>query len=107
MSNEEYRAWAIEHEYEISHRLDYLASKCPHVSWNEAQKLWQLAVEKAKIFLSVEYICDASWGRGIAMVKDIFTEDIFALEQRRLEREQETIPYSNDEEVEEENWHGI
>lgn len=107
MSNEEYRTWMIEHEYEISRQTDYIARQCPRVTWNEAQKLWQLAVEKTKIFLKVEHICDATFGRGLMMVKNTFVESMRHLEQWRLEREQETIPYSNDEEVEEENWHGI
>lgn len=91
INNEAYREWAIEHEYEIPRQVNHLATKCPHVTWEEAQKLYQLAVEKAKIILKVEYICDATFGRGLAMVKDIFTEDITSLERFRLEKGQETF----------------
>ena len=91
VNNKAYREWAIEHEYEISHQVNYLAAKCPHVSWGEAQKLYQLAVEKAKIFLKVPHICDATFGRGISMVREIFTEDITSLEHWRIEQEQETF----------------
>ena len=85
MTNEAYREWAIEHEYEIPRRVFHLASKCPHVTWNEAQKLYQLAVENAKIILKVEHICDAAFGRGITLVNDIFTASITSLECFRVE----------------------
>lgn len=91
INNEAYREWAIEHEYEISRQVNHLATKCPHVSWEEAQKLYQLAVEKAKIFLKVSHICDATFGRGFSMVKKIFTEDITGLEHWRIEQEQKTF----------------
>jgi hypothetical protein len=102
MTNEAYREWAIEHEYEISRRVFHLASKCPRVTWNEAQKLYQLAVEEAKIILRVEHICDATFGRGIALVSDIFAESITSLERFRVEEEQTKFnhfePNDNDEE---------
>lgn len=107
MSNEEYRAWMIEHEYEISRQVNYIARQCPRVTWDEAQKLWQLAVEKTKIFLKVEHICDATFGRGLMMVKDTFVESMRHLEQWRLEREQETFRNLNEDEEAEENWNDL
>ena len=105
INNEAYREWAIEHEYEISRQVNYLATKCPHVSWEEAQKLYQLAVEKAKIFLKVPHICDATFGRGLFMVKKIFTEDITSLEHWRIEQEQETFDnLKPTEDIERVNW---
>ena len=105
INNEAYREWAIEHEYEIPHQVNYLAAKCPHVTWEEAQKLYQLAVEKAKIFLKVPHICDATFGRGLVTVRNIFAEDIKNLECLRVEKEQETfdnlVPV---EDVEGMNW---
>ena len=98
MTNEGYRAWAIEHEYEISRQVNYIARQCPRVTWDEAQKLWQLAVEKTKIFLKVEHICDATFGRGLMMVKNTFIENMRHLEQWRLEREQETHNTTKNEE---------
>ena len=91
INNEAYRKLVIEHEYKIPHQLSYLAAKCPHVSWEEAQKLYQLAVEKVKIFLKVPHICDATFGRGFSMVRKIFTEEITSLEHWRIEQEQETF----------------
>ena len=105
INNEAYREWAIEHEYEIPRQVNYLATKCPHVSWEEAQKLYQLAVEKTKIFLKVQHICDATFGRGISMVRKIFTEDITSLEHWRVEQEQETFDNLEPvEDVERVNW---
>lgn len=101
INNEAYREWAIQHEYEIPRQMSYLAAKCPHVSWEEAQKLYQLAVEKTKIFLKVLHICDATFGRGLSLAKKIFTEDITSLEHWRIKQEQEAFKSVEDAERDE------
>lgn len=108
INNEAYRERAIEHEYEISRQVNYLAAKCPHVTWEEAQKLYQLAVEKTKIFLKVPHICDATFGRGFMTVRNIFAEDIKNLECFRVEKEQKTFDNSVPvEDVERVNWNDL
>lgn len=87
MMNEVYREWAIEHEYRIPSQMNYLAAKCPHVTWDEAQKLYQLAVEQTKIVLNVEHIIDAPFGRGLVTVRNIFSESMRGLERFRIEEE--------------------
>lgn len=95
INNAAYREWSIEHEYEISRSCLHLAVRCPHVTWNEAQKLYQLAIEKAKIILKVKHIIDAPFGRGLVTVRNIFTEDMTALERFRVE---ENKPHEDKEE---------
>ena len=84
--NEELKTYLRDNEYYIPCRLQYLAFKCPLVTWEEAMKLYQLSVEEVKIFLDVKYICDAPFGIGFSSVKDNFTKKIRALQAVREQK---------------------
>ena len=64
--------WCIEHQYELPRRLQYYAKYYPNVSFNQALKLYELAVEEIIVIFNAEHLFDTplSFGRGLVYAKD-------------------------------------
>ena len=70
----------IINEYRIPRSAEIFASKYTTITWEEALKLYQLSVDEAKVYLAVEHICDAPYGKGFALVKDMFIKKLSILD---------------------------
>ena len=64
--------WCIAHQYELPRRLHSYAKYYPNVSFNQALKLYKLAVEETIIIFNVKHLFDTplSFGRGLIYAKD-------------------------------------
>ena len=70
----------IINEYRIPRGAEIFASKYATVTWEEALKLYQLSVDEAKVYLAVEHICDAPFGKGFALARDMFIKKLSILD---------------------------
>ena len=64
--------YCIKHQYELPRRLQYYAKYYPNVSFNQALKLYELAVEEIIVIFNAEHLFDTplSFGRGLVYAKD-------------------------------------
>jgi hypothetical protein len=66
--NTDFRKFLKEHQYEIPHKLIYLAYYYPNVTWKDALEAYCFSVELVLRKFNVETICDSplDWGaKGI------------------------------------------
>ena len=64
--------YLIEHQYELPRKLQCYAKYYPNVSFNQALKLYELAVEEIIVIFNAKHLFDTplSYGRGLAYAKD-------------------------------------
>lgn len=76
---------AIENQYNIPSKLNYLAKKYPIITWTDAQKLYRLAVEEIILIYGEKDILSGnlSFGRGYQYAAKLFEEKL----QRKVEIE--------------------
>ena len=65
-------AWCIANQYELPGRLHLYAKYYPNVSFNQALKLYELAVEEIIVIFNAKHLFDTplSYGRGLVYAKD-------------------------------------
>ncbi len=65
-------SWCIAGQYELPRRLHVYAKYYPNVSFNQALKLYELAVEETIVIFNAKHLFDAplSFGRGLVYAKD-------------------------------------
>ena len=65
-------SWCIEHQYELPRRLYSYAKYYPNVSFSQALKLYELAVEEIIVIFNAKHLFDTplSFGRGLAYARD-------------------------------------
>lgn len=74
--NEDFRERMLRRQYDIPHRLNYLAEKYPGVTWKDAQQIYRKIVSDILEEHKVECITDMglSYGRGFLLAERMFED---------------------------------
>ena len=75
MNKEQYRELTMYSQYQIPRKLFYLAERFPHVTFVNAIKLYELAVEEIRIIYNIENsVTDLPFGQGLELARDKWLE---------------------------------
>ena len=81
-------AWCIANQYELPGRLHLYAKYYPNVSFNQALKLYELAVEETIVIFNAKHLFDTplSYGRGLVYAKDKWLQKMQQAEETAAAR---------------------
>lgn len=82
------REFLIEHQFELPHRLIFLAYRFPHVEFYKALALYELAVEEVLLLFNAENLYDEplSFGSGIVKARNLWLEKMEKAEKINSQR---------------------
>lgn len=84
--DKELLAYFIEHQFELPKKLYYYAERFPNVTFNQALKLYELAVKEVIITFNAKHLFDTplSFGKGLFYAKKEWLRKMENTEKQKI-----------------------